>query len=205
MEQLTDEQLISQVRQGNMDAFTVLVDRHKNGVFQFIRCRVEVRETAEDLAQEVFLKLYRHLPDFRGDARFSSWLYSLTLNTVRDHLRMKKRRPVTTVLEALKGWFTDSREEPEAEAVRSEERHTVIGVLAGLPLKYREVLYLYHYRQMAVSEIAPLLQIPEKTAETRLYRGKQLLKERWLEVDKREDSASQRHAARAVPEAKADS
>lgn len=205
MEQLTDEQLIEQVRQGNMDAFAALVDRHKNGVFQFIRCRVEVRETAEDLAQEVFLKLYRHLPDFRGDARFSTWLYGLTLNTVRDHLRMRKRRPVTTVLDTLRGWFTDSREEPEEEAMRSEERRTVNGILAGLPLKYREVLYLCHYRQMALSEIALLLQIPVKTAETRLYRGKQLLKEQWLEVDQREDSASQRRASRTVPEAKADS
>lgn len=205
MEQLTDEQLIEQVRQGSMDAFAALVDRHKNGVFQFIRCRVEVRETAEDLAQEVFLKLYRHLPDFRGEARFTTWLYGLTLNTVRDHLRMKKRRPVTTVLETLKGWFTDSREEPEAEAVRSEERQTVAGILAALPPKYREVLVLYHYRQMALSEVALLLQIPVKTAETRLYRGKQLLKERWLEVDQHEDSASQRRTARTVPEAKADS
>ena len=68
------------------------------------------------------------------------------------------------MMETLKGWFGDSRGEPEEEAVRAEERQTVAGILASLPLKYREVLYLYHYRQMPLSEIAGLLQIPAKTA-----------------------------------------
>lgn len=205
MGELTDEQLIGHVRQGSLEAFGVLVDRHKNGIFQFIRCRVEERETAEDLAQEVFLKLFRHLPDYRGEAGFSTWLYSLAINTVRDYLRKKKRRPVTTVLEAMKGWLGDSRQEPEAEAMRAEERETVAGLLGSLPLKYREVLYLYHYRQMSVAEAARLLQIPVRTAETRLYRGKQLLKERWLEVNGHERDAPQRKTVRSVSEAKADS
>lgn len=204
MEQLTDEALVDQVRQGSMEAYGLLVDRHKSGIFTLIRCRVEEREAAEDLAQEVFIKLYRFLPGFRGEARFHTWLYQMTLNTIRDYHKAKRRRPATAVLDTVRNWFAEPRSGPEEQAILAEERETVVGMLRNLPDKYRVILFLHHYRQMSYSEIGELVGIPVKTVETRLYRGKKMLREQWLEVNGNEHESSGRSNAGAVPHPQAD-
>ncbi|WP_438448482.1 RNA polymerase sigma factor [Gorillibacterium sp. sgz5001074] len=198
MEQLTDEALVDRVRQGDQDAFRLLVDRNKSGVYSLIRCRVEGHETAEDLAQEVFLKLYRSLSGFRGDSRLSTWMYRLALNAVSDHLRTVRRRPVLAVIDAVKGWMGDPKGQPEEQALLQEERETVVTLLRRLPEKYREALFLYHYRQMSSGEIAQLLGLPVKTVETRLLRGKSMLKQQWLEVYGSEPTTSGRPDAGAL-------
>jgi RNA polymerase sigma factor (sigma-70 family) len=182
MEQMTDEQLVEVVRQGNREAYRTLVERHKNYVFTLIYRMVNHRETAEDLAQEVFLKLYRSLEHFRGDARFTTWLYRMTANLVTDYRRAQARRPVENMLDKVKEWAGSRSEQPEAQAVLREERRTMQDLVAELPDKYRMVIYLYHFRQMSYQEIAQAMQLPVKTVETRLYRGKAMLKEKWLEV-----------------------
>ncbi|MDF2927398.1 MAG: polymerase sigma70 factor [Paenibacillaceae bacterium] len=199
MEQLTDQALADYVRQGSRDAYAVLVDRHKKYVLTLIRCRVAEWETAEDLAQEVFIKLYRFLPGFKGDCQFTTWLYRLTLNTVRDYLRANRRQPATALLEAVRGWFGESRNQPEEQIILQEERETVAKVLRLLPDKYRDILYLCHYRQMTYAEIAALLDLPVKTVETRLYRAKKLLKHQWLEVNELAHESSERPNSGAIP------
>jgi RNA polymerase sigma factor (sigma-70 family) len=182
MEQMTDEQLVEVVRQGNREAYRALVERHKNYVFTLIYRMVNHRETSEDLAQEVFLKLYRSLEHFRGDARFTTWLYRMTVNLVTDYRRAQARRPVENMLDKVKEWAGSRSEQPEAQAMLREERRTMQDLVAELPDKYRMVIYLYHFRQMSYQEIAQVMQLPVKTVETRLYRGKAMLKEKWLEV-----------------------
>jgi RNA polymerase sigma factor (sigma-70 family) len=182
MEQLTDEQLVEVVRRGEREAYRVLVERHKQYVFTLVLRSVDHRETAEDLAQEVFLKLYRSLELFRGDSKFTTWLYRMTVNMVTDYRRTQARRPVENMLDKVKDWAGSRREQPEAQAVLREERRTMQELVQDLPDKYRMVIYLYHFRQLTYQEIAQVLQLPIKTVETRLYRGKALLKEKWLEV-----------------------
>jgi RNA polymerase sigma factor (sigma-70 family) len=198
MEQLTDEALIECVRQGDKDAYRILVDRYKLSVFNLIRCRVDGKETAEDLAQEVFVKLFRSLQGFRGDAKFSTWLYRVAVHTVADHLRTVRRRPVLAVIDTVKGWFGDPGQQPEQQAILREERETVVRLLRLLPEKYREALYLHHYKQLSAAEIAGLLGLPARTVETRLYRGKNLMKQQWLEVYGNEEPASVRTEAGAL-------
>lgn len=189
-QQWTDEELVDHVRQGSMDAYSVLVNRHKNRVFTLILCRIKDREAAEELAQDVFIKLYRHLSGFRGEAAFATWLYQVTLNTVRDYCKARRRKPVAAVLDTIKGWFAEEGNGPEEQVIAQEERQTVVSLLGKLPDKYRNVLYLYHYCQMSYNEIAGFEGIPVKTVETRLYRGKKLLKEQWLEVNRLDYEAS---------------
>ena len=199
MEQLTDEALVEQVRQGCRDAFAELVDRHKRYVLTLVMCRVEQRETAEDLAQEIFIKLYRFLPGFRGECRFTTWLYRLTLNTVSDYNRVNRRQPVMAVIDTVRGWLSEQRDQPEAQAIRQEERETVVKLLRGLPVKYRDILYLSHYRYLSYQEIAELLSLPVKTVETRLYRARKLMKQQWLEVNGLENGSSERTHSGTTP------
>ncbi|WP_028550040.1 RNA polymerase sigma factor [Paenibacillus sp. UNC451MF] len=190
MEQLTDEQLVEQIRQGDEEAYRFLIERHKNYIYTLVYRLVEHRETAEDLTQEIFIKLYRSLVHFRGDAKFTTWVYRLTVNLVTDYRRSQRRRPYEAMLDKVKNWFGSRQEEPEAAALQKEEQQTILKMLSELPDKYRLILYLYHYKQLSYQEIAEATQLPLKTIETRLYRGKSLLKQKWQEVRNYEQTSS---------------
>ncbi|MCR8644744.1 sigma-70 family RNA polymerase sigma factor [Paenibacillus sp. N1-5-1-14] len=192
MEDLTDEQLIESIRQGHVDAYRYLVDRHKGRVFTFIYQMVGQRETAEDLAQEVFIKVFRNLEHYRGDAKFTTWLYRMIMNQVIDYRRSQKRKPLQMVLDKVKDWWADDNLGPEGIAVKQEQRDTVHHLLAGLPDKYRDIMFLYHFEELSYQEIAALMNLPIKTVETRLYRGKSLLKNKWMEVEAHEQSIDSR-------------
>ncbi|WP_282939839.1 RNA polymerase sigma factor [Paenibacillus sp. RC67] len=190
MEQLTDEQLVEQIRQGDEEAYRFLIERHKNYIYTLVYRLVEHRETAEDLTQEIFIKLYRSLVHFRGDAKFTTWVYRLSVNLVTDYRRSQRRRPYEAILDKVKNWFGNRQEEPEAAALQKEEQQTILKLLSELPDKYRLILYLYHYKQLSYQEIAEATQLPLKTIETRLYRGKALLKQKWQEVRNNEQTSS---------------
>lgn len=200
MEIMTDEQLADQVRQGDHEAYRELIDRHKDYIYTLIYRMIEHRETAEDLTQEVFIKLYRSLDRFRGESQLKTWIYRLTVNMVTDYLRSRCRRPHEAVLDKVKSWFGDRKQEPETRALQKEEQQTVLTLLAELPEKYRLIMYLYHYKQLTYQEISETTGLPLKTIETRLYRGKALLKEKWLEVRDHGCHASERSRAATISE-----
>ncbi|WP_135556843.1 RNA polymerase sigma factor [Paenibacillus cymbidii] len=182
MELAPDEELVARVRQGDPDAFRQLVEKHQTFVYGIAQQVVQRRETAEDIAQEVFLRLYRTIAGYRGEARFTTWLYRIAANTAADYMRRQRRRPGTVLLDRVKEWLGDRREEPEAAVLRKERQVSVQELLARLPEKYRLVLYLYHYRQLSYEEIGAICGLPVKTVETRLYRGRSMLKTKWQEV-----------------------
>jgi RNA polymerase sigma factor (sigma-70 family) len=198
MEHLTDEQIVCQIQQGHTEAYRDLVERHKSYIYTLVYRMVEHRETAEDLTQEVFVKLFRSLHHFRGDAKFTTWLYRLTTNLVTDYLRSLKRKPYEALLDKVKGWFIEMREQPEERLLLKEEQEGMQQLLSDMPDKYRLILYLYHYKQLSYQEMYEVTGLPIKTLESRLYRGKAMLKEKWLEVNKHETETHGRRPASAV-------
>lgn len=198
MDNLTDEQLIDRVRQGHSEAYRVLVERHKSYIFTIIYRMVEHKETAEDLTQEVFVKLFRSLIYFRGESKFTTWLYRMTTNLVTDYRRSQKRKPYVALLDKMKGWLTDAKEQPEEIAQQKDEQQRMQALLSELPDKYRLIMYLYHYKQLSYQEMSEATGLPVKTLETRLYRGKAMLKEKWLEVNPHESEPSGRRTAHAI-------
>lgn len=182
MELAPDEELVVRVRQGDPDAFRQLVEKHQAFVYSIALQVAQRREAAEDIAQEVFLRLYRTIAGYRGEARFTTWLYRIAANAAADYMRQQRRRPAAVLLDRVKEWLADRREEPEAALLRKERQVSVQELLAGLPDKYRLILYLYHYRQLTYEEIGAICGLPVKTVETRLYRGRSMLKTKWQEV-----------------------
>ena len=183
MDNQTDEQLIDQIRQGNQEAYRILVDRHKNYIYTLLFRELGHRETAEDLAQEVFIKLYRYLPHFRGESKFTTWMYRLAINTLTDYRRSQQRKPLTSLIDSIKSRFrSPAEEEPEERLVLKEEQLEVQKVLSKMKDNYRIILELYHMRQLSYQEIADILEIPIRTVETRLYRAKQQFERLWTEV-----------------------
>ncbi|MGF7047949.1 RNA polymerase sigma-70 factor (ECF subfamily) [Paenibacillus sp. DS2015] len=194
MEGLADEQLVNEIRQGHSEAYRILVDRHKSYIYTLIYRMVENHEATEDLSQEVFVKLYRSIGLFRGDARFTTWLYRLALNVVIDYQRAQRRKPHSVLIDKVEGWFIDVKEQPEEQLLHKEAQADMLQMLSELPDKYRLILYLYHYKQLSYQEMSDTTGLPIKTLETRLYRGKAMLKQKWLEVNHRESETSGRQA-----------
>ncbi|TCZ73404.1 RNA polymerase sigma factor [Paenibacillus albiflavus] len=184
MEQLTDEQIIEQVRQGQMEVYRMLVDRHQGYIYTIIRQMVDHTETAEDLTQEVFVKMYRSIEGYRGDAKLTTWLYRLTVNVVQDYRRSLKRRPLQSAMAKVKDWLSYNEAQPEEQIISREERDLKWQLIAELPDKYRLILILHYLKEFSYQEIAEITQMPIKTIETRLYRAKKMLQERWMEVER---------------------
>lgn len=190
----SDEQLALQAGRGDPLAFRELVERHKSYIFTLLIQLIGHRETAEDLAQEVFLKLYRSLPQFRAEAKFTTWLYRIAANTAADYKRANSRNPLLKLLRIGRDPTAMPTahpvdEDPERSAVAKEAQALMQRLVGGLPDKYKLILFLYHYRQLSVQEIAAIAGLPVKTVETRLYRGRALLRDRWKEANPHEFQA----------------
>jgi len=198
VEHLTDDEAIERAKQGDAEAFRELIHRHQAYVFTLILQFVDNRQSAEDLAQEVFTKLHRMLPGFRGDAQFTTWLYRLAINAVNDHRRQMKRRPLHRMLDKVQGWLADPKPGPDRRLLEKEDAALRWKLIDELPEKYKLVVVLYHLREFSYQQIAAMTGLSVRTIETRLYRSKALLRERLLEVNGNEYETTVRRSKRSA-------
>jgi RNA polymerase sigma-70 factor (ECF subfamily) len=177
LERQTDDELVKRVRGGETRFFAELVQRYQDQVYGMTLRFVRSAGEAEDLAQEAFLRAYRGLDGFKGNARFSTWLYRIAWNLCADWLR-RNRKPgrAALAIDDAAG-IADGRLDVEEGVLASEERREVQRALDRLDEKYRSVLILLYYQKMTYDQIAAVLDVPVKTVETRLYRARKLLKE----------------------------
>lgn len=133
------------------------------------------RHAAEDISQEVFLKAYNSMDDFRGDSQVYTWLYRITVNLCRDRLRSAYHQ--RTVLPGELPVARSEGDEPESEALKQSKRESIMRSIMSLPEHYREVLVLYYYQELNVVQIAEVTGLAENTVKTRLHRARQQLKQ----------------------------
>jgi len=149
-----DFEALRRCRQGERRAFAEIVDRHKQGVFRLVYRWLGQKERAEELAQEVFLKAYRELERFRGDAKFSTWIYQIALNACRDDWRSRRRRPETRVEPEFLNAQPAPDASPEAGVIAESESEALRRALDGLPEIYREALLLRYFGDLSYEEMA---------------------------------------------------
>ena len=177
-----DEALIAAALAGSPHAWEKLVKRYESRVFnQGLRLMGNPSD-AMDLLQEVFLGVYRNLHRFRGDAKFSSWLFRIAHNKAIDLSRRKRllaRRPPNAEGEAdpLEGLPADRQQEPEVSLMQSELNQRIVERLSQLPLAQRLVVELKVFQYMTFEEIADMQDISENTAKTRFYAALKKLKQ----------------------------
>jgi RNA polymerase sigma-70 factor (ECF subfamily) len=177
-----DEALIAAALAGSPHAWEKLVKRYESRVFnQGLRLMGNPSD-AMDLLQEVFLGVYRNLHRFRGDAKFSSWLFRIAHNKAIDLSRRKRllaRTPPNAEGEAdpLEGLPADRQQEPEVSLVQSELNQRIVERLSQLPLAQRLVVELKVFQSMTFEEIADMQDISENTAKTRFYAALKKLKQ----------------------------
>lgn len=150
--------------------FEGLVKKHAGRVSNIIYQMLGSPNEVDDLSQEVFIKVFRHIKDFREEAKFSTWLYRITVNTVWDYLR-KLRHRKTIPLEDVSPIPADDRKED------SELKQLLNTEIQKLPVKYRTVLILRDIEGLSYREISKILKCRIGTVESRLFRSRQILRE----------------------------
>jgi RNA polymerase sigma-70 factor, ECF subfamily len=175
LHELTDFQVVERIQSGDNDAFDELMRRYKRPVVNFIYRMLGDASEADDVAQEVFVRVYQHIGEFTPRAKFSTWLFALAHNAALDRSRWRKRHP-TESLDSV----------PEAATATSVADQTHINevgkhiatAVAALPEDQRTAIVLAEYQGMSYAEIAAIMRCSEKSVESRLYRAKQTLRER---------------------------
>jgi len=166
----TDNELVARAQRGDRTAFQTLFMAHRTQTSRLLS-RLVPQNEIEDVAQEVFLQVYRSLDAFRGDARFSTWLYRLTLNVARMHLRRTKSRPkLALVGQDESGQLEQpSHQTPAMEAERHERLVALGRLLERLSEKKREALVLHDFQGLSAEEISALVEAPVMTVRTRVF------------------------------------
>jgi len=186
-----DAELVARWQAGDASAFEVLVRRHERRVFGLVFRMLGNREEAEDVAQEAFLALHRHGRRFRGEARFSTFVYRVAANAALNRRRSLGRRRARE--EALKHRqdagddLPSTPRDPEDAASGGEIQQRVQAALLGLPRDLRMAVVLYDIEGQPYGEIAQVLRIPEGTVKSRIHRARTALRDRLKAFARAED------------------
>lgn len=177
----SDEQLMHRLQLGEDSALALLMQRWEIPVKRFIFRLIGNTAESEDLAQEVFIRIYTKRSIYRVGAKFSTWCFSIATNQAKNRLRWWRRRPMMS----LNAWTKaggDTADESSAgaqasnEAVRHEQIAAVQTAIAALPIELRTTLVLFEYERQSMVEIAAALGCTPKAVENRLYRARQQLR-----------------------------
>lgn len=175
---VTDEALMIRFQQGDRAAFAVLVKKHKSPLFNFALRQIRVRTTAEDVVQETFVRVVQNAADFKHEARFTTWLYTIARNLCIDHLRkgaLRKHPSLDASSSSredggptLGEQTADARASVERDATASELRVRIASAVETLPDDQREVFLMREVANLPFKEIADITGVPENTVKSRM-------------------------------------
>lgn len=174
----TDQQLVERVQQGDPRAFDLLVLKYQHKIFSLIGRYVRDADEVQDVAQEAFIKAYRALPNFRGDSAFYTWLYRIAINTSKNYLVSRSRRPPGKDVELEDAEYYDSGsslreiETPENALFGAELRDVVEAAIKDLPEDLRTAVTLREFDGLSYDEIAEVMECPVGTVRSRIFRAR---------------------------------
>ncbi len=171
-----DHQDIRRVLSGNREAFTAIVDRHRGYVFTVCLNVLKNREEAEEAAQDTFLKVFKTLRSYKGESKFSTWLYRIAFRTAIDKGRRKKRDISPLNENAESQFFKDEAATPLELAEGSSLKSALEKVLASMPEAVATVLDLYYLHEQSVKEISNITGLSLSNVKVKLHRGRDVLK-----------------------------
>ena len=169
------EHIIARARRGDAHAFEQLVTAYRNQVFRLALRMCGNEADADEVAQEAFLSAWKGLPNFRGESRFSTWLYQLTTHAAIDLMRREKRQAAAEDIDEITA--ADDGPSPQQQVERTETQREIRSALMQLPEEYRQVLLLRFMQELSYEEIGRALKLPVGTVKSRLNRAKAQLKD----------------------------
>ena len=182
-EQPSDEELVAAVLAGDRERFGDLIERYQARLVNYLFRLVRSADDAHDLAQEVFVKVYQVLDRYDPQYRFSTWLFRVAQNAAIDQIRRRRLRLVSLSQEDPEGeerdWDLPAPERGPYGELRNQERGDAIQeAIDALPWEYRELILLRHMGELPYEEIAKMKRMPLGTVKNKLFRGRQMLKEK---------------------------
>ncbi len=185
--ELSDDQLIERTLAGDTDQFNLLVRRWERQIYGLSLRMLGHDEDARDVCQETFLAAYRNLSKFRGDAKFSSWLYRIALNACHSRLRRNGGAFEQSLDQEDESGrrleIADATAENAGERMHRDQRVTLVRrALRALPSEMRQVIVMKEYEELTFAEIAEVLNLPVSTVKSRLYTGLQLMRAKLAHV-----------------------
>lgn len=171
-----DSELIKLVLQDNQQAFAHIIDKYKVKLYSYLYRMIGDKETAQDLAQEVFTKVYYHLHKFELDSNFSAWLFRIAHNACMDELARKRKQPSFAKAEI------EQQDDltPERLVLKRERQDILQAHMKTLPEEYQVVLLLRHTQELSYQEISEILGVSVNIVQVRLHRARKKLRENLL-------------------------
>jgi RNA polymerase sigma-70 factor (ECF subfamily) len=175
----SEVQVIQRILKGDQSAFAILVEQYQNYVFTLVLRFTDNREDAEEIAQDVFVKAYRSLADFRGDSKFSTWLFTITRTTCLSFLRKKKLDTLSLDNERT-GIQAENKESGfQANLVEQKSKHAMLNrAIMMLSPDDAQVLNLFYKGDQTLEEIGKIMRLDPNTVKVKLHRARQRLKEK---------------------------
>lgn len=177
----TDQQLVSRVQKGDSRAFDLLVLKYQHKIFGLIGRYVRDSDEVQDVAQEAFIKAYKAIPNFRGDSAFYTWLYRIAINTAKNYLVSRARRPPGTDVEIGDAEYYEGGgrlreiETPESALFGAELKEVVEGAIGGLPEDLRTAITLREFDGLSYEDIADIMDCPVGTVRSRIFRAREAI------------------------------
>ncbi|MCI8342198.1 MAG: sigma-70 family RNA polymerase sigma factor [Firmicutes bacterium] len=170
----SDYELVQNCICGDMAAFEEILGRYKNLVYSVVLRMVNDAEDANDIAQDVFVKIYKNLDKYSPEYKFSTWVIKIATNTVIDFRRKKK--PDCVDIDDI-AFEPADKETPESSFSKKESRQELLKAVEKLPDMYKVLIILYHFEDMSYQEIADVVGISLSKVKNRIFRGRKILKD----------------------------
>ena len=177
----TDKQLVAKVQKGDSRAFDLLVLKYQHKIFGLISRYVHDADEVQDVAQEAFIKAYRALPRFRGDSAFYTWLYRIAINTAKNHLVSRSRRPPGSDVEVEDAEYYDGGSalrdinSPENALFGAELKAVVERAISALPDDLKTAVTLREFDGLSYDDIAEIMDCPVGTVRSRIFRAREAI------------------------------
>lgn len=181
LDQELDQELVRRVQRGDSTAFDALVRKYQHRIIGLIGRYIADWSECQDVAQDTFVRAYRALPNFRGDAQFYTWLHRIAVNTAKNHLVAQNRRPPADDVEIGDAEQFDAgirlrdTDTPERELMRQQVEQTVMRVVQALPEDLRAAITLREVDGLSYDEIAERMGCPIGTVRSRIFRAREAI------------------------------
>ncbi len=175
MQPNTDPYLIEQTLKGNSKAFGELVNKYQSFVFTIVIRIVKVREEAEEVAQDAFIKAYESLSSFRGESKFSSWLYSIAYRKALDAIRKSNKHHNLELIEEITEDDSGVIENALSYIEDKERKDVIQKCIMELPEKEAAIITFFYFEELSIKEISKITMLSEDNVKVKLYRSRKKL------------------------------
>jgi len=184
-----DKELVERVRRGDKRAFDLLILKYQHKIISIVGRYLGDRNDVQDVSQETFIKAYRAIPNFRGESAFYTWLYRIAINTAKNHLVSKSRRPPNIDIDIDDGEFQDSsavlrdNESPQASLATKQMEEVIFRAIENLPAELRVAVTLREFEGLSYEEIARIMDCPVGTVRSRIFRAREAIEQKITLMD----------------------